>query len=313
MIRWSFHVSRFNSSTTYTPKDDQIIQLNETDEIEFEVSMPPDYREHGEPYLVIGDVPLELEPKLITDTSRIFTSLIATTNHKNQHFYNYFGESEVLLRFKDTNTVSHGVKVDIKARPANASLAASMLKYISENMSDMLALCFSKSSVGGQLHDDYKSSIHKLSLLQSIMAFMIKNKGSFIREYKFDWQHDIEITENGTPTGPDSIYWLLHNLDNIQPSDKVGANLKINSRLYTTEKSPREFLSENADIYENRVIYSFLYAAKMFVSQLIAKCGNDISDKKNIFLVTDKTENYISFEHALKSYQRFASFEQTSR
>ena len=304
MIEWSFHVSRQGSSTTYTPKEGQMLQLNETDAIKVEVSIPLETKEYGEPYLLIGDVPVEMVSKSTTETQSVFVSVNDPKIYRNQPFYNYFGESEISLCFRSNSDISYQITVDIKARKANAELASSMLKYISDNMNDMLMLCFSKSFVGGDFHDDKKNTIQKLSLLQKIMDYMISHKGEFIRNHKFDWQNNIEITENGSPTGPESVFWMLHNLDRIEASDKQSAKLKIKERLYKTDVSPREYISENADVYENRVIYSFLNAAKNFVINLIKKSAENITEGQGRYLVTDDSENYVSFENALKSYRR---------
>jgi hypothetical protein len=304
MIKWSFHVSRQNMSATYTPEEGQILQLNETDVIEIEVSIPLEAKEYGEPYLLIGDVPVEMIPKSITDTQFVFASVNDPKIHRNQHFYNYFGESEISLCFRNNADIYYRITIDIKARKANAELASSMLKYISDNMNDMLMLCFSKSFVAGDFHDDQKSTIQKLSLLQEIMDYMTSHKGAFIRDHKFDWKHNVEVTENGSPTGPDSVFWMLQNLDRIEPSDKQSANLKINERLYKTDRSPREYISEDADVYENRVVYSFLNAAKVFVTGLIKKSSENLAEGQDKYLVTDDSESYVSFEHALKVYRR---------
>lgn len=304
MIEWSFHVSRQNSSATYTPKEGQMLQLNETDAIKIEVSVPLETKEHGEPYLLIGDVPVEMVSRSTTKNKLVFVSVDDPNIYRNQPFYNYFGESEISLCFRNNTDISYRITVDIKARKANAELASSMLKYISDNMSDMLMLCFSKSFVGGDFHDDKKNTIQKLSLLQKIMDYMTSNKGEFIRNHKFDWKNNIEITENGSPTGPDSVFWILHNLDRIEPSDKHSAKLKIKERLYKIDISPREYISENSDIYENRVVYSFLNAAKNFVINLINKSAENLIEGQGKYLVTDDSEHYVSFENALKNYRR---------
>jgi len=304
MIKWSFHVSRQNMSATYTPKEGQILQLNETDDIRIEVSIPFEAKEYGEPYLLIGDLPLEMIPKLITDDKLVYVSIDEPERQRNQYFYNYFGESEISLRFKDNADISYRITVDIKARQANAELASSMLKYISENMNDMLLLCFSKSFVSGDFHDDQKSTMQKISLLQQIMGYMIKNKGTFIKDHNFDWKNNVVITENGSPTGPDSVFWMLQSLDRIEPSDKQNANIKIKGRLYKTDQSPREYISENPDVYENRVVYSFLHAAKAFVTGLIRRNSDNLSEDQGSYIVTDDNDSYVTFEHALKVYRR---------
>tara|TARA_R110001583_G_C5661833_1_gene409722 strand:+ start:3692 stop:5518 length:1827 start_codon:yes stop_codon:yes gene_type:complete len=304
MITWSFHVSRQHLSEKFTPKDGQILQLNETDIIRVEVSIPIDAKEYGEAYLLIGDVPVEMICESITDNKLVLISVSDPNIQRNQHFYNYFGESEISLCFRDNAEVAYHITVDIKARPANAQLASSMLKYISDNMNDMLMLCFSKSFIGGDFNDDQKGTMQKISLLQKIMSYMISNKGIFIRDHKFDWKNNVEITVNGSPTGPDSVFWMLQNLDRIEPSDKQSANLKINERLYKSDRSPREYISENPDVYENRVIYSFLNAAKFFVTNLIKKSFENLTEENGKYLVTDNSESYVSFEHALKNYRK---------
>lgn len=305
MIKWIFHVSRKTSSDMYIPMEGQIIQLNETDIIEIEVSIPIESKEYGEPYLIIGDVPVEMRSMPSTiENQLVFLSVNDSKILKNQHFYNYFGESKISLYFKNNKNMSYHVMVDIKARKANALLASSMLNYILDNMNDMLALCFSKSFVSGDFDNNKKNTMQKLFLLKEIIKYFTLNKKTFIKDHNFNWKNNIDVTENGLPTGPESIFWVLRNLDRIEASDKQNANLKIKNRLYRTENSPREYISKNADVYENRVIYSFLNSAKFFVTDLIKKSFESLTEGKNKYVVTDNNENYVSFDHALKNYRR---------
>ena len=88
MIQWAFKLTHGvnEDAVIYRPTPDQILQVNETDIIEIIVDIGEEYFSHGEPYLVIGDVPIELE----------FNHKGAPEKQKNAEFLPWYQLSETI-------------------------------------------------------------------------------------------------------------------------------------------------------------------------------------------------------------------------
>ena len=153
MIQWAFNITHgeFDNAVKFSPSSNQTLQVNETDVIEIEVVIGESHFKFGDPYILIGDVPIELVLNHSDERYNQYVTIKDNNFNKNQLFYNYFGESEIKLKFRDNHDVLEKIKVDVKAGKANAVLAQTMLKYISDNATDLVSLCFSKSFTGGDL------------------------------------------------------------------------------------------------------------------------------------------------------------------
>jgi hypothetical protein len=306
MIQWVFNITHgpYENAVTYHPAANQTLQINETDIIQIEVKIGEEYFQFGEPYLVIGDVPIDLALHNIGEGYKKFITVKNSHFNKNQLFFNYFGESEIQLKFKDNHEVLEKVSVDIKARKANAELAKSMLTYISENEADLVSLCFSKSFLGGDFENKNQDNMHKFILLRDTVHYFLSKLGLFYRDYSHTIENKLYVSQQGQPTGPDSVYWLLQNLDKITPSNAEEAKLKIKNKNYNISEIPSERLIENTDVFENRVINSFLYSSRVFLFDLKKKYKNTpvlMSDEK---IQTDDSNDFVSFDHILSFYKK---------
>jgi len=306
MIQWAFNITHteFENAKTYRPSSNQILQVNETDIIEIVVKVGDNYFEFGDPYILIGDVPIELVFHHLGDGYRQFNTLKSDNFNQNQLFFNYFGESELKLKFRQNNDVLEKIGIDVKARKANAELANTMLKYISDNFDDLVALCFSKSFIGGDFNNESKDNMHKFTLLRETVTYFYGKLGLFHRDYRHVLETDLHISQQGQPTGPDSVYWLMQNLDKIMPSNAEEAKLKIKNRTYTSTEIPTEVVIQNMDVFENRVINSFLHSARLFLYDLKNKYratdGHSSSEK----IMTDDSPDFVSFDHILMSFKK---------
>ena len=306
MIQWAFNITHgeFDNAVKYSPSSNQTLQVNETDVIEIVVIIGESHFEFGEPYILVGDVPVELVLHRSDESSQQYVTVKDKSFNKNQLFYNYFGESEIKLKFRDNHDVLEKIKVDVKARKANAILAQTMLKYISDNVTDLVSLCFSKSFAGGDFDDKNQDNMHKFSLLRDTITSFYAKLGLFYRDYRYALESSLHISQQGQPTGPDSVYWLLQNLDKIMPSNAEEAKLKIKNRMYTATEIPTEIISQNTDVFENRVINSFFYSARQFLVDLKKKYkySSDINTSEKI--QTDDSDEFVSFDHTLLSFKK---------
>jgi hypothetical protein len=306
MIQWAFNITHgeFDNAVKFSPSSNQTLQVNETDVIEIEVVIGESYFKFGDPYILIGDVPIELVLNHSDERYNQYVTIKDNNFNKNQLFYNYFGESEIKLKFRDNHDVLEKIKVDVKARKANAVLAQTMLKYISDNATDLVSLCFSKSFTGGDFDDKNKDNMHKFSLLRDTITSFYGKLGLFYRDYRYTLESSLHISQQGQPIGPDSVYWLLQNLDKIMPSNAEEAKLRIKNRTYTSTEIPTEIISQNTDVFENRVIKSFFYSARQFLVDLKRKYkySSDINTSEKI--KTDGSDEFVSFDHTLLSFKR---------
>lgn len=306
MIQWAFNITHgeFDNAVKFSPSSNQTLQVNETDVIEIEVVIGESHFKFGDPYILIGDVPIELVLNHSDERYNQYVTIKDNNFNKNQLFYNYFGESEIKLKFRDNHDVLEKIKVDVKARKANAVLAQTMLKYISDNATDLVSLCFSKSFTGGDFDDKSKDNMHKFSLLRDTITSFHGKLGLFYRDYRYTLESSLYISQQGQPIGPDSVYWLLQNLDKIMPSNAEEAKLRIKNRTYTSAEIPTEIISQNTDVFENRVIKSFFYSARQFLVDLKRKYkySSDIHTSEKV--KTDDSDEFVSFDHTLLSFKR---------
>ena len=191
----------------------------------------------------------------------------------------------------------------MKARKENAELAKSMLEYISTHEDELVSLCFSKSFIGGDFNNKSKENMHKFSLVKDIAYHYYSKIKQYHTDYKFTIENILELSQQGQPTGPSSVYWLLQNLDKVMTSNSEEAKLKINNRMYTIDEMPSEHIEHNTDVFENRVINSFFFSAKEFLTDLKKKYQNHSDYQFSEKIKTDDSVDFVSFDHILSSFK----------
>ena len=276
--------------------------LKETDNIQFQVAIEnEDLIKFGAPSVLLGDVPVELDFHHLSGNSRVYCSTIPLENHSSRYFYNFFGDSEVGLVFDGNSDFIVTCTINILARSENAQLANEMLGYLTDNLEDAVSVCFSRSKITGG-HDRLETfNFTRLDIVEKAISYLFESLPLFLREHKHSWTTQMQLSERGQPIGPDSIYWVLNHLDELTPSSIDEANLVYNNRSYKIDKVPREDIVSESDVYENRVINTFLHNISLFLMEL-RDSFNKSSNRANEYVDSD----YVRFDHTMRRFTQIA-------
>ncbi|EOW9550809.1 hypothetical protein K6U51_16665 [Vibrio fluvialis] len=302
MIEWRLVADSYGDITNHDLMSSSLVSIKELDSIEFVVKISDDvFNNIGTPFVSVGDIPIELEFSNWEENLRVFRSPLGSTRNDNKLFYNFFGQSDLLLHFEKTNEVFYTKIVDILARRENAVLADNMLNYLTTNIEDAIQICFSRSRVSATLNDKSKFEFSKIDIIKQSIEHLTRTFAIFRREHKYQWEQELHTSEQGQPIGPDSVDWALKNLDKLSPSAPSEANIMFNNRGYAYPELPKEVLVKNTDTYENRVVSSYLKRIENYLSNLF-KEYNKVS-KNNVI---DNTNEYVRFDHTMAKFAGLA-------
>ncbi|MEI8672255.1 hypothetical protein P4S52_10230 [Vibrio sp. SA48] len=305
MIEWFLDIFHEGSEEQYLLALSQKtrISIRENSNIRFSVSVEDtEFHKLGIPYVVISDIPVEFKFSHYNGDYRVFESVDSISSHSSRYFYNFFGESEVSLCFERAPNIHFSHTVNILARRANAELADEMLNHITSKLDDAISICFSRSKLSVGFDDSQNYNFSRLDIIQKVVAYLSETLPSFIREHNYTWKPKMEMTERGQPTGPDSVHWVLNNLDQLTPSSVDEANLVYNNRGYRLDALPKESIVKEWDVYENQVLHTFLHNIMQFL--------NDIKDKYNIETLEHGDDavdlEYVRFDHTMRKFTQIA-------
>lgn len=303
MIHWKVFINSIDDDSCFDLFDGVKIQIKETDRLVFVVNMnAEEFSLRGAPTVVVGDIPLiMIDNNHINDDDYNFISNEPIYSNVSKYFYNFFGESEVSLYFDNQYNDAVTVTFDILARAENATLADEMLSFLTSNYEDAIVICFSRSRKGADLTGEDGHNFNKINAIEKTISYLNDSIYKFLRERKSFVNNELILSENGQPTGPDSVYWALTNLDKLSPANQEDVNIYFNNRGYHYDKLPKEISINNYDVYENRVINSFLASAEDFLYQLKEQYG--VSDAAHYY--TDNSE-YVRFDHTMTKFTRMA-------
>ncbi|HIF9217001.1 TPA: hypothetical protein ACX6QF_002505 [Photobacterium damselae] len=300
MIEWHVLLKSFDTQKEYNLVDVSSIDVKETDMVLFTIHMSEKvYQEIGTPLITTSDAPIEIVFSHYENDYLVFKSKFDIDSYKSQYFYNYFGQSEISLYFENDDKLEYLYlcQFNVLVRKANASLAKEMLNYLSERISDTVQICFSRTQVAGGLSSEKNSNYTKIDRIKKTISYLEENYSRFSREHNYNWQHVMNLSESGCPTGPDSIYWALTNLDHLSPSVPEESNVVFNNRNYRFSKVPNESLAKDMDVFENRVIMSFLKYSIHFLSSI----NNTLEEKD---FNTQENSEYVRFDNLLEEYTK---------
>lgn len=256
----------------------------------------------GEPVMVIGDIPTKfLKNENSPQGECHFVTCEPSYSHSSRYFFNFFGESEVTFYFEKSEGKTLTFRFNILARKENAKLAEEMLGFISDNVDDAVAICFSRSKNGGGFNSDEEHKFSKYDAVIYAVNYLSRTLPAFINDKKTHWKQKVILSQNGQPTGPDSVYWALTNLDKLSPSTAENYNIYFNNRGYHFDEQPKEVLIDDTNVYENIVINSFLYNADKFLYAL-TKHYSEFASKEVGYSDTE----YVRFDHTMTKYAKIA-------
>lgn len=301
MIKWKVYINSLDETACVYLAHGEKIQVKETDKLVFEVCMDTDdFSLQGAPTVVVGDIPLLMTLQESTKQDfYIFSSKELISSHGARYFYNFFGESEVTLYFDNTFSDPISTTFDILARKENAIIANEMLSFLTENLDDALAICFSRSKKGADLLGNDEHKFNKIDAINQAFDYLSSAVHLFLRERKSHIQTDLVLSENGAPTGPDSVYWALTNLDRLSPANQDSVNIYFNNRGFHYEQLPKEISFEDYDVYENRVINTFLVNVVNFLHSLKSEYSTRAE-----FHESPSHSDYVRFDHTMAKFSR---------
>ncbi len=283
--------------------DSGCYEVRENDKLVFHLILSEqEFLTLGEPIMLIGDIPTKF---IQNDNSPYgechFVSSEPSYSHSSRYFFNFFGESEVTICFDKAERKPLVFKFNILARKENAKLAEEMLGFISDNVDDAAAICFSRSKNGGGFNSEEEHKFSKYDAVIHAVKYLSRTLSAFVNDKKTHWKQMVILSQNGQPTGPDSVYWALTNLDKLSPSTADNYNIYFNNRGYHFDEQPKEVLIDDTNVYENIVINSFLYNADKFLLALI-KHYSEFTGKEMSYSDTE----YVRFDHTMSKYAKIA-------
>ncbi|WP_337038543.1 MULTISPECIES: hypothetical protein [Pseudescherichia] len=303
MIQWQVFINSTEEHSCVELSHKERLQIKETDSLLFVVQMSTDdFSTWGSPTIVLGDIPLIMSLHENVDNDfYTFISNEPIASHKSKFFYNFFGESEVTLYFDNKYQEAVTVTFDILARKENAVIANEMLNFLTENIEDAIAICFSRSKRGADLTGDNGHNFNKVDAIDKTVHYLRDSIQKFVREKKSSIDLKMILSENGQPTGPDSVYWALTNLDKLSPANEDSVNIYFNNRGYHYDKLPKEISEYNYDVYENRVINSFLAGAEIFLTTL-----KNEYNVEHEYYQDSLNPDYVRFDHTMARFSKMA-------
>ena len=304
MIDWKLIVSEKGGEEVIIDLTSNVeVSLKETDYIQFQATINDEiFNRLGAPYFVLGYVPIEMTAHYDPHNNRVFLSNEPLHHHSSRYFYNFFGESEIALAFENDNQFQIVFKANILARAKNALLANEMLTYISDNLEDAVLICFSRSKISGSYINDDTFNFTILDIIEESIHYISDNLPLFIRNHKHIWKPEILFSERGQPTGADSIHWVLTNLNRLVPSCIEESNLIYNNRSYRLDILPKESITPESDIFENKVIHTFLYHIIIFLNELKDTFNFEMTRNDN----SQPNNEYVRFDHTMNKFLTLA-------
>ena len=178
-----------------------------------------------------------------------------------------------------------------------------MTNFIIENNSNILKNEYSKrySLVKNELiKTNYKSLQTEVEQLKNILDIYFKNKIHFMRnqKYKIKTIQKIDSFEKVKRIDNKTIYYIINNPNELVLSDEI-TNIRSNKQNYIPKKTLVDSVENDYDIYENRIVLSFIRYVTNHISQRVEKIksqNNKRKINKNNYLSLLKIshENYLS-------------------
>lgn len=302
MVKWSILYT--NDGNNWKEKEileSTVVSLGESFDIRFHVSVTGKSISYGFPSIVINEVPISMKIIELNKDVILYESK-AEDLYSSKPFLNYFGESTVYLNFDEDLKYEKSISINILAKTENAKIAEEMLSFLNDRYSNIISLCFSKSNIQGGLSNYREPNISiRIQKIQKITKYLNENKRSFELNYRKSWKLSLDFKNHGVLSEESEINWLLQHVDLLYPSNSENANFSWEGKMYNISPVPVEVSKEDTDLYENRVLYSFMLSARSFLSS--AKSYYNEYLKKDKIKEASNYKEFIQFDHVIKKFR----------
>ncbi|MEY8240316.1 MAG: DUF2357 domain-containing protein [Cycloclasticus sp.] len=216
-------------------------------------------------------------------------------------FYNYFGLAALAILFDDSGSVDleEVAPFEVLARKISAEQAAKMIEFILSETNGDLNRAFgatrlgAKSVEGGEEPNKLlEQLIYNLNILEELSPYILNNPLSTLSSHTMlrDGRHVNQIQEQG-------VAWLIENLSVLEETDSSEqAHVVLGNTYYEATELQTSVMKEHTDIYENRVIHTYINGLLNFTKEL-----QDGYLKQDSNTVGNQHGGYISFFSAMAS------------
>lgn len=182
-------------------------------------------------------------------------------------FIDCYGFVRLTISFKDANsdkeepeTFSTGlISVLVKKGPIN-SLVKDMMRYVSNNYSELIAGDFNRPSDINELRENREQNLDsQLILAEEIAKVYERNFGYFVANprYKTKVVERVDHVERMQYASAKTLQFTIQHPEYLQRSS-FGKGIRFNKRAYIPDRTLTGQLEYTEDIYENQIVISFL-------------------------------------------------------
>lgn len=233
-------------------------------------------------------------------------------------FINYFGMAEFNVSLKKVNEqeviFEYFTPVDILASKLNSDRVEQMLNYISKIPGELIHSIFRTTRHGAKLGDGSASPSLTLERIEHLID-------SFKNDLQFIFRHPITrlipeqkiINTNGSEDIDDSsMGWLLSNMSVLTLTDSLqDAHLTYKSKYLQASIIQLPVLTENTDLYENKILHGFILQLTQEVHSFIKQYTSLSSTSR--FSHSAKPNGYTSFFDQISVFKTLLISEQIKR
>lgn len=233
-------------------------------------------------------------------------------------FINYFGIAEFNVSLKKQHVqdvvIEYFNPVEILASKLNSDRVEYMLNYISKIPGELIHSIFRTTRHGAKLGDGNTSPTLSLERIEHLID-------AFKNDLQLIFRHPITrlipeqriVTANGSESIDDSsLGWLLSNMSVLSDTDSIhDAHISFNSRLLQASIIQLPVLSENTDLYENRILHGFVLQLTQEVHSFIKNFTS--FSTPNRFSYSMKPSGYTSFFDQVSVFKSLLISEQIKR
>jgi hypothetical protein len=201
----------------------------------------------------------------------------------NCHLLNYIGISSLTLVHSCSNNIYDTFTFESLASKFNELQVEQLLNYLAKKESDIVRLCFSKTTATADSHSsDWIDATLLLQIATDIVAAFSKNRSYLLNRHKSRLIPTTAIVNTSEASLNDhSLMWLLNNLDRITPTSQESENsFPLNGKFYTAKNIEQITLAENPDVPENQVLYGLLKSILKKLSLQLEKANSAIDESK---------------------------------
>ncbi len=214
-----------------------------------------------------------------------------------QIFKNFIGLTHIDVYAGDTLIVSSS-PVNVFASKANYERALAFIRSLSKE-ADVSSICFSPTKVGSDFVNRKNNISAKVAAGLKAIENIIENRMRFKNDpcKKTSLNREIRVFNKNQAIDDNLIASISSDLSCLQPTIAEHADIKYHGRHYAIDKIDCPILRVDSDVYENRVIVSFLFDFISFLRSLNEKITPSAISKESISL--DGRE-YISLDRILR-------------